>query len=77
MEAREKNFVIADFKAGEFLAAVCDRKSYIGDVSNTDSHVLMSYIKQTGFKQWNWPWNPDYLSIQWEDLIAQSVYQTP
>ena len=38
MEAGEENFVIAKFKAGEFLAAVHDKKYSIREaVSNTDS----------------------------------------
>ena len=42
MEAGEENFVTSKYKSGEFLAAVCDRKSCIREVvSNTDSHVPM------------------------------------
>ena len=48
MEAGEENFVIANFKAGEFLAAV-----YRRCCQHTDSHILMSFMKPASFKQWN------------------------
>ena len=50
-EVDEEKFVIANFKAGEFLAAVCDRQSYTREVvSSTDTHILRSIRKPNGFK---------------------------
>ena len=55
----EENFVITNFKAGEFLAVVCDRKSY-----------MMLFMKMTWFQAMELAMEARLPSHQTGELIA-------
>ena len=55
-----------------------DRKPYIKEVvGTTDSNILMTFIKPTGFKRWNWPWKQDSFPYHGRTILAVSILQPP